>query len=80
MARTPAEQLQALRELTSSGAARDIRVAARLSQSDIARSIDVDASTIARWEAGKRLPRGDAAIAYARLLQRLDRPDPAAAS
>lgn len=74
MAKTPADQLQELRELTSNGTARDIRLAARLSQSDIARSIGVDASTVARWERGERLPRGTAAMSYARLLNRLARP------
>lgn len=71
MARTIAEELQQLRELTSNGGARAIRESARLSQADVALSVQTDPSTIARWERGERLPRGDAAVRYARLLARL---------
>ena len=68
---TIAEELQELRSLTSSGTARDIRVAAFLSQADIARSIGTDPSTVARWERGERMPRGDVALKYRRLLAKL---------
>ena len=75
---TTAEQLQALRAMTKSGQARDIRRGARLSQGDISRSIGVDASTVARWETGQRTPRGEAALRYAHLLTRLSRASAAA--
>jgi DNA-binding transcriptional regulator YiaG len=68
---TSAERLQALRERTASGQAREIRMAARLTQSDIARSVGVHFSTLSRWESGERLPRGDAALRYGALLDRL---------
>lgn len=71
MRQTIAEELHELRRLTGSGEARKIREAAGLSQADIARSVDADPSTIARWENGTRVPRGAAAIAYGRLLLRL---------
>jgi transcriptional regulator with XRE-family HTH domain len=68
---TSAERLQTLRERTTSGQAREIRKAARLTQSDIARSVGVTFSTLSRWESGERLPRGEAALRYAALLDRL---------
>jgi DNA-binding transcriptional regulator YiaG len=71
MAITTAERLQAVRELTISGRAREIREAAHLSLSDIGRSIGTHYSTVARWEYGQRLPRGEAALRYAALLERL---------
>lgn len=70
---TVAEQLQLVRQFTTSGDARRLRELARLSQSEVGRSVGVDASTVARWERGERLPRGEAAIRYARLLDRLQR-------
>jgi DNA-binding transcriptional regulator YiaG len=68
---TKAERLQALRELTTSGKAREIREAARLTESEIARSVGTHYSTVSRWESGQRLPRGEAALRYAALLDRL---------
>lgn len=73
MAQTIAEEMQRLRRLTSNGEARRIRLAAGLSQAEVARSVAADPSTIGRWESGSRVPRGAAAIAYARLLARLDK-------
>jgi DNA-binding transcriptional regulator YiaG len=66
-----AEKLQALRTRTTSGEARKIREAAHLSLSDIARSVGAHYSTVSRWESGGRLPRGEAALRYAALLERL---------
>jgi DNA-binding transcriptional regulator YiaG len=68
---TKAERLQALRALTTSGKAREIREDAHLSLSDIARSVGAHYSTVSRWESGQRLPRGEAALRYAALLDRL---------
>ena len=68
---TTAERLQELRTLTTSGKARDIRVAARLTQSEIARSVGVHYSAISRWESGEHLPTGESALRYAALLERL---------
>ena len=71
---TTAERLARLRFLTKSGEARTIREAAQLALSDIAQSIDADPSSVGRWERGERLPRGDVALRYARLLERLSKP------
>jgi DNA-binding transcriptional regulator YiaG len=60
------------REAAKSGRAERVRVAAGLSQAEIAAAIGVTAPCVSRWEAGDRRPRGAAAIAYARLLQELD--------
>lgn len=68
---TKAERLQTVRALTTSGKARDIREAAHLTLAEIGRSVGVHYSTVARWEAGERLPRGDAALRYVSLLERL---------
>jgi DNA-binding transcriptional regulator YiaG len=54
-----------------SGKARAIREAAGLSRSEIADSIKVNQSSIARWENGERMPRGPAAQRYGRLLREL---------
>jgi DNA-binding transcriptional regulator YiaG len=70
---TIAERLTHLRELTQSGEARAIRERARLALSDIGQSIGADPSAVGRWERGERLPRGDVALRYARLLERLSK-------
>jgi DNA-binding transcriptional regulator YiaG len=71
MKATQAERLQALRELTTSGKAREIREAARLTESEIARSVGAHYSSVSRWESGERMPRGQVAFRYAALLERL---------
>lgn len=72
------ERLQRLRQRTTSGEARRIRQLARLSLDDVATDIGTDASSISRWERAESLPRGEAAIRYARLLDRLDAANTAA--
>lgn len=64
-------ELSRVRQLAASGAARSIRVAARLSQSDVARAVGVSVPAVCRWESGARCPRGSAAVRYGRLLARL---------
>jgi transcriptional regulator with XRE-family HTH domain len=61
--------LQKVRALGQSGALRLIR--GSLSLRDIADVVEVEPSTILRWERGDRVPHGDAAVRYGRLLQRL---------
>lgn len=63
------EVLQEVRQWARSGEARRVRLAALLSQADIAHAVGVDASTVARWENGNRLPRGDAAERYHSVLR-----------
>lgn len=64
--------LARLRADMASGRAREVRVAARLSQADVAAAVGVDQTAIANWEAGRKKPRrGEAAIRYAELLRKL---------
>ena len=65
------EQLIQARALITSGEARRIREAARLSLVTVARAVEADPSAIGRWERGERLPRGSAALKYAQLITRL---------
>jgi len=64
-----------VRQMVASGQARMIREAAGLSLAELASAVGpgVSPTTVWRWEAGERQPRGDAAIAYGRLLVRLER-------
>lgn len=60
-----------VRQLARSGAARSIRLAAGLSLGEVGRSLGCSTSTVFRWEAGERVPRGDLAIRYGELLDAL---------
>jgi transcriptional regulator with XRE-family HTH domain len=66
------QELMTARRLAERGDAVRIRLAAGLSQSEIASACEVSTSTVCRWENGQRRPRGAAAIRWARVLQRLD--------
>lgn len=68
---TETEQIARVRELIATGAARRIREAARLSLAEMAKPCHVTASAVWRWEQGKRMPRGEAALRYAALLDGL---------
>jgi DNA-binding transcriptional regulator YiaG len=68
-----AQRLVRARAMTASGEAREVRKRSRLSLADVGRTVGVDTSTVARWERGERVPRGDAAWRYADLLDRLSR-------
>jgi transcriptional regulator with XRE-family HTH domain len=65
-------ELAELRRLVSSGAARGVREAARLSLSEIAGAIGVSAASVSMWERGKTRPTGAQALRYHRLLLDLD--------
>lgn len=67
-----AERLARAKQMAADGTARRIRLANRLAQRDIGLAVGVDTSTVARWENGTRVPRGDAAWRYADLLARLE--------
>lgn len=69
--RGSAQQLVRIRQLTRSGQARRIRIAASLSQAEIAGEVGVSPSAVARWELGNRLPHGDLAIRYLGVLNSL---------
>lgn len=62
-----------LRADVLSGRARALRTGARLTQEELARAIRVSQSAVAQWEAGRRIPRGRAAVRYAEFLWDLDR-------
>ena len=59
------------RALSSSGAARSIRIAAGLSLREVGDALDVSPSTILRWERGERTPRAAGAERYGLLLEDL---------
>jgi DNA-binding transcriptional regulator YiaG len=64
-------ELARVRALCASGAARSIRQAARISLGEFGRSLEVSPSTVLRWETRRREPRGNAALRYGALLDRL---------
>ncbi len=68
---TLADRVAELREWITTGYARDLRVAAGLSQALAAQDCEVTASTVHRWETGGRLPRGRNITAYHAFLARL---------
>ncbi|QUF06762.1 helix-turn-helix transcriptional regulator [Actinosynnema pretiosum subsp. pretiosum] len=68
---TLADRVAELREWITTGYARDLRVAAGLSQALAAQDCEVTASTVHRWETGSRLPRGRNITAYHAFLARL---------
>lgn len=74
---TPAEQLlsdvRVARELPSPSTARFIRQTARVSQSAMARALEVDRTTLARWEAGAMKPRPAQMRRWSDLLAALQR-------
>jgi transcriptional regulator with XRE-family HTH domain len=59
------------RRAVQDGRARSVRLAAGLSQHEIGAVVRVTAAAVSRWESGVRLPRGEAAVRYAKLLDRL---------
>jgi DNA-binding transcriptional regulator YiaG len=64
-------QLARVRTAVRTGAARRVRLAAQITQPEIAADVQVSAAAISRWEAGERAPRGAAALRYLRVLERL---------
>jgi transcriptional regulator with XRE-family HTH domain len=69
-----------VRRLATSGEAKAIREEAGLSIREVADAIDVSPSGLFRWENGKRTPRGEAAVRYAKFLERLASSEPRRAS
>jgi DNA-binding XRE family transcriptional regulator len=63
--------LSQVREDARSGRARQTRTSAGITQAELAAATGVSQTTIALWEAGRRRPRGTAALRYARVLRRL---------
>lgn len=68
------EVLSWMRRLVATpGAARAIRANAGLTQGEVAAALCIGQACVSRWERGDRVPRGQAALDYARLLDRLNR-------
>ena len=71
---TPAhEALYQLRALCLNGEAREIRESNLLSVAEVAQAVNVSHTAVSRWERGLRVPRGAAALRYAKLLSALGR-------
>jgi len=51
--------------------ARGLREGARLSQAEVASICRVTPAAVTLWEQGARMPKGEAAVRYGRLLERL---------
>jgi DNA-binding transcriptional regulator YiaG len=66
-----AMELANVRQLIVSGRAQSIREAARLTRSEVGSAIGVTGAAVALWENQGRMPRGDNALAYGRLLASL---------
>lgn len=64
-------EIARVRAMLRSGRAREIREHAGLSVPEVADALNLNPSTVARWERGERVPRGSSAIAYAELLREL---------
>lgn len=62
---------RARRDLPEPLVRRLLRERAHLSQAELAEALGVARSTVSRWEAGLRGPRGVKAAAYSDLLDRL---------
>lgn len=65
------DEVAVARRLPSPAMARAIRAAAGVSQARLAAELGVQRVTVARWEAGKRRPRGELLAAYVELLEGL---------
>jgi transcriptional regulator with XRE-family HTH domain len=55
------------------GSARAIRLRAGWTLARMARQLGVHESAVGRWENGRRQPRGDVALRWARLVDELER-------
>lgn len=71
MSNSDALRLSALRHLTESGQARELRHLAQLSLPEVAAACGVSHVCISRWERGERRPRGPGALRYSALLDAL---------
>jgi DNA-binding transcriptional regulator YiaG len=66
-----AEHVRAARRLPPPVIARAIRAEAGVSQQQLAAELGVNRVTVARWELGARVPRGELRIRYTTLLEEL---------
>jgi DNA-binding transcriptional regulator YiaG len=71
MTRRELARIARLRSMIQSGEARSIRTVARVSMPEMAEAIGCSVSTLWRWEAGDRQPKGKLALRYAGVLESL---------
>lgn len=69
-----ASLVASVRAMAASGEAKRRRIARDLPIGEIARAVGVDTATVWRWENGKRSPRGERAVRYAKVLASLEAP------
>lgn len=62
------ERVRRAKRLPSPAVARAVRLAANVSQADVAGELGVHRVTVARWESGDRRPSGDLLDRYVQLL------------
>lgn len=63
------------RNLVRSGAAQSIREGADVSLAEMAGAVEVNVTTVWRWEKHQMMPRADAALRYLRVLEILMAPE-----
>lgn len=64
-------QVAKVRKMLAKGEAREIRCRAGLSLPEVASELAVSPATVWYWENGRHSPRGDRAVRYLDLLERL---------
>ena len=70
---TKLDDIAKARAMCRSGEARRIREVAGVSLAEVGAEVGTTAPTVQRWETGQRVPRGEAALRYGRLLRSLRR-------
>lgn len=65
------DEVRAAQSLPDPSVARLIRLSAGVSQERLARELGVHRTTLYRWEAGERRPRGNDRVKYVALLRDL---------
>jgi transcriptional regulator with XRE-family HTH domain len=65
------DQARAARRLPSPAGAKAIRLGVGVTQQQLADELGVDRVTVARWESGKRTPRGELRLRYIAVLETL---------
>jgi len=60
-----------MRQRLIDGTAKQLRIDHGLARAEVAATLGVTYQALQKWELGTRCPRGDAAVAYARLLDHL---------
>lgn len=66
-------RIAAARRHAQGGTGRIIRKAALLTTGEVAEAVGVTVGTVQNWEAGKTVPRGEAGVKWAALLEELQR-------